>query len=86
MFWKLFKSESSELKFFEIQFGKYNIFGVTAVNAQEAIDTVCEHIFHNQTIPGLPKATELSKKDVFAKYSDIPKSTISKKGIWFDGK
>ena len=76
--WNFFKSKN-RFKVFEINYNNEQIFGVTAINSEEAEAMVCEQVFHNQTIPGIPTIKEVNIKEARKTYKGISTKT---KRVW----
>ena len=83
--WNIFKKgeNRSNLRHYEVNYTDFALFGVTAESAIEAEAIVCEEVFNNQTIPGIPEIKEIYKSDIEIKYKLISAKLLEQKGIWF---
>ena len=82
--WNAFKKQKPQnnLSFFQVIYQKDMVFGVTAESVNEAEELVCEEIFHNQTIPGLPTIEVLNIDQVKNKFTKVSLKKLKQKGIW----
>lgn len=83
--WNFFKRSevSSNLHFYEVIFSDDVVFGVTAETGQKAEELVCDEVYHDQTIPGIPVVNELDFKEIKKKYTGASFKKVLQKGIWY---